>query len=79
MLTADEEDLKQDFGTLCQASSASMNFFCPNVDDKDIANSISPVAEGETPLFWPFPLQGRPLLSSEGTSLADAGFSLLRE
>ncbi|KAH9211147.1 fungal-specific transcription factor domain-containing protein [Leptodontidium sp. 2 PMI_412] len=79
MLTADEEDLKQDFGTLCQASSASMNFFCPNVDDKDIANGIGPVAEGETPLFWPFPLQGRPLLSSEGTSLADAGFSLLRE
>jgi len=76
MLDADGEEFKQDFKSLCQSSSASMNFFCPNVNSRDIVNGISPVAEGGNPIFWPFPLQGRPLLSSEGTLLADAGFSL---
>ncbi|KAH7390115.1 fungal-specific transcription factor domain-containing protein [Cadophora sp. MPI-SDFR-AT-0126] len=76
MLHSDEEDAVQDFAALCQPSSSSMNLFCPNVESTDIVNDIGPVPQGGTPLFWPFPLQGRPLISSGGTSLADAGFSI---
>ena len=76
MLHSDEEDSDQDFAALCQSSSSSMNFFCPNVDSTDIVNGIGPVPPGGTPLFWPFPMQGRPLISSDGTSLGEAGFSV---
>ncbi|PVH86370.1 hypothetical protein DL98DRAFT_582939 [Cadophora sp. DSE1049] len=76
MLHSDEEDAQQDFAELCQSSSSSMNFFCPNVETTDIVNGIGPVPQGGTPLFWPFPMQGRPLINSGGTSLGEAGFSV---
>jgi hypothetical protein len=67
---------QRDFKTLCRPSSTSMNQFCPNIASVDIINGIGPVAQGENPLFWPFPLQGRPLLDI-GTKLEKAGFSVL--
>lgn len=73
-----EDEEKKDAEDICKSSSLSMNFFCPNIATSDIVNSIGPVAEGATPLFWPFPLQGRPLLES-GSALEEAGFKILSE
>ncbi|KAI0975912.1 fungal-specific transcription factor domain-containing protein [Xylaria arbuscula] len=38
--------------------------------------SVSPSHVAENPLFWPFPMQGRPMLP-EGPELEEAGFALL--
>ncbi|CAL3970830.1 unnamed protein product [Diplocarpon coronariae] len=65
-----------DIEQLCHSSSLSLNLFCPNIASTETMNSIGPVAEGATPLFWPFPSQGRPLLGS-GSRLEEAGFKLL--
>ncbi|KAL2062109.1 hypothetical protein VTL71DRAFT_6375 [Oculimacula yallundae] len=73
-----EEDEEVDFSTLCKSTSNSMNLFCPNVESADItACGIGLVPAGQIPLFWPFPLQGRPLIKSMGTELEEAGFSIL--
>ncbi|PBP26673.1 fungal specific transcription factor domain-containing protein [Diplocarpon rosae] len=72
----DGDEVLADVEKLCQSSSLSLNLFCPNIASTDIMNSIGPVAQGATPVFWPFPLQGRPLLGS-GSSLEEAGFQLL--
>jgi hypothetical protein len=41
------------------------------------AGSVGQAAEAiENPLFWPFPLQGRPMLPT-GAELKDAGFELI--
>jgi len=79
MLYSDEEDAAQDFAELCQSSPSSMNFFCPNVEKSDVDNGIGPVPEGGAPLFWPFPMQGRPLINSKGASLNEAGFSVRKD
>ena len=63
---------------LCRPKSTSLNQFCPNVESVDVVNGIGNVAEGDNPLFWPFPLQGRPLLDvSVGGALESGGFRLL--
>lgn len=70
----------------------SLNFFAPNIREQDfistfgsampgpIGSSSPPVARTsesmENPLFWPFPMQGRPMLPS-GDMLTEAGFELL--
>lgn len=70
----------------------SLNFFAPNIREHDyistfgssmpspIPSSSPPVARTgesmENPLFWPFPMQGRPMLPC-GQMLKEAGFELL--
>jgi len=64
----DDEDTNEEtvktrrYEKLCQSSSISLNQFRPNITGVDILKGIGPVNEGENPLFWPFPLQGRPLI-----------------
>lgn len=76
-----EDAFIEEFGNeearLCQTSSISLNMFCPNVEGVDILKGIGPVAEGENPLFWPFPLQGRPLVEASGAeALERSGFAV---
>ncbi|KUI54278.1 Nitrogen assimilation transcription factor nit-4 [Cytospora mali] len=69
----------------------SLNFFAPNFREQDFVSKWGsesipassdnpPVAKSgeamENPLFWPFPMQGRPMLPS-GSLLKEAGFQLL--
>lgn len=69
----------------------SLNFFAPNFKEHDFvskwgsesmptSSGTPPVAKSgeamENPLFWPFPMQGRPMLPSGGL-LKEAGFQLL--
>ncbi|KAJ0131912.1 hypothetical protein HZ326_25000 [Fusarium oxysporum f. sp. albedinis] len=72
--------------------TGSLNFFAPNVREGDmicqwgggeptIIGEESAAAQKtrdsmENPLFWPFPMQGRPILP-EGDGLEHAGFSVL--
>ncbi|KAJ2903912.1 hypothetical protein MKZ38_009147 [Zalerion maritima] len=69
--------------------TSSLNLFTPNVAESDFTCSWGgggggvsggPVAQSaasrENPLFWPFPLQGRPMLPS-GRMLEDAGFEII--
>jgi hypothetical protein len=70
-------DLEDEEAKACRTHSISLNLFCPNVDGVDILKGIGPVVEGENPLFWPFPLQGRPLIDVSGTeSLEKNGFQI---
>ncbi|TVY91936.1 Nitrogen assimilation transcription factor [Lachnellula willkommii] len=71
-----EEELKfkQNPRSLCRASASSMNQFCPNVQGVD--STLGPVKQDENPLFWPFPLQGTPLLNI-GAELESSGFRML--
>jgi hypothetical protein len=61
---------------LCRPKSTSLNQFCPNIESVDVVNGIGRVCEGDNPLFWPFPLQGRPLLDV-GNLLGRGGFKIL--
>ncbi|PBP21844.1 fungal specific transcription factor domain-containing protein [Diplocarpon rosae] len=72
----DGDELLADVEKFCQSSSLSLNLFCPNIASTDMMDSIGSVAEGATPVFWPFPLQGRPFLGS-GPRLEEAGFKVL--
>lgn len=79
-----------DYGT--RPVTSSLNFFAPNVRQQDfistfgsampapIGSSSPPLARTgeamENPLFWPFPMQGRPMLPT-GNMLNEAGFELL--
>lgn len=72
--------------------TSSLNFFAPNVRQQDyistfgsampapMGSSSPPLARTgeamENPLFWPFPMQGRPMLPT-GNMLKEAGFELL--
>lgn len=72
--------------------TGSLNFFAPNLREEDILchwgtgrslaggdkqPSVGRTAEGmENPLFWPFPMQGRPVLP-RGKELEQAGFAQL--
>jgi hypothetical protein len=60
---------------MCRPESTSLNQFCPNVASVDVVNGIGRVVLGDNPLFWPFPLQGRPLL--DGRALEIGGFRLV--
>lgn len=80
----------QGYGT--RPMTNSLNFFAPNVRQQDytstfgsampapIGSSSPPLARTgeamENPLFWPFPMQGRPMLPT-GELLKEAGFELL--
>lgn len=77
------------FDGLVRTRTNSLNFFSPNLDMGDLvcgwggdredgeSEALKKRAERlENPLFWPFPLQGRPILP-ESKDLADAGFALL--
>ncbi|GAO17293.1 hypothetical protein UVI_02044520 [Ustilaginoidea virens] len=82
----------EDYERLVRPYTSSLNFFAPNVGVQDFicdwgsgnriavkgeARLVEKTAETmENPLFWPFPMQGRPMLPT-GTQLADAGFALL--
>lgn len=75
-LPADEYD------RLVRPYTSSFNLFAPNVGAEDFVCRWGDAlgreaAEGlENPLFWPFPMQGRPLLAT-GDELAKAGFAVL--
>jgi hypothetical protein len=68
--------VKRDREASCRPKSTSLNQFCPNIESVDVVNGIGKVGEGDNPLFWPFPLQGRPLLDV-GALLESGGFKLL--
>ena len=70
----DKTGTKVDPKTLGRPRSISSNLFSPNVDMKDILNGLSPEKIDGSPLFWPFPLQGRPLLGE----IEEAGFTFLK-
>ncbi|CAG8977768.1 hypothetical protein HYALB_00011153 [Hymenoscyphus albidus] len=57
-----------------QPSPTGFNLYSPDIGDLQ-SHGIGRVEEGENPLFWTYPLQGRPLLDVEG--LEGAGFRLL--
>ncbi|EHK22819.1 uncharacterized protein TRIVIDRAFT_113690, partial [Trichoderma virens Gv29-8] len=77
---------------LVRPYSSSLNFFAPNVQESDFMCGWGPSPEmvetlqapiikksaetAENPLFWPFPMQGRPLLPT-GAELEQAGFVML--
>ncbi|KAL6900102.1 fungal-specific transcription factor domain-containing protein [Trichoderma evansii] len=77
---------------LVRPYTSSLNFFAPNVRESDFMCGFGPSPEivdtlqtpstkksaetAENPLFWPFPMQGRPMLPT-GQELEDAGFAKL--
>ncbi|PFH60922.1 hypothetical protein XA68_18542 [Ophiocordyceps unilateralis] len=74
---------------LVRTRTDSRNFFSPSLDSGDMVcgwarrreedkseESVTETTLVESPLFWPFPLQGRPMLP-EAKDLEDAGFALL--
>ncbi|CZT10552.1 related to nitrate assimilation regulatory protein nirA [Rhynchosporium agropyri] len=66
-----------DLENLCKSKSSSMNLFSPNMYSTDtVPNGIGIVPEGGDPIFWLFPMQGRPMLDSVGDELGKAGFDL---
>jgi hypothetical protein len=82
----------EDYEGLVKPYSGSLNFFAPNVVAEDFicrwgAGNMKDVGDKEpgvertgdsmaNPLFWPFPMQGRPILPS-GKDLEKAGFAFL--
>jgi hypothetical protein len=75
-VTIEDED-GADLAMVCKPQTTSFNQFCPNIDSQDMKSTIKPVqSEEENPLFWPFPMQGRPLLGT-GDELKQAGFRTL--
>lgn len=68
----------------CLPKTTSLNQFCPNIESVDLSSNINPYPSRidpthitvENPLFYAFPLQGRPLLGS-GEELEKAGFRSL--
>jgi len=67
------EDGGEDEATICKPKSTSLNLFCPNVSSFDMITGLGPIEKGANPLFWPFPLQGRPLLNLQ-PHLENSGF-----
>ncbi|KAK1252300.1 hypothetical protein MKX08_003487 [Trichoderma sp. CBMAI-0020] len=82
----------EDADNLVRPYTSSLNFFAPNVREGDYMCGFGPTPEvietlqapdtkkaaetAENPLFWPFPMQGRPMLPT-GQELEDAGFAKL--
>lgn len=83
---------KEEYDRLVKPNTGSLNFFAPNMREGDIlchwgtgkvlaggdeTPSVPKTADSmENPLFWPFPMQGRPILPS-GKELEDAGFAIV--
>jgi hypothetical protein len=75
-ITFERGDPKQDPKSLGRPRSTSSNFFAPNVQAEDFVGGIKPITDiNHNPIFWPFPLQGRPLIGV-GALLDKAGFSI---
>ena len=88
----EKTEAAEDIDGLLRPRTDSLNFFAPDVQIEDFvcgwtggASSVGgkvmlapppPRPVSDNPLFWPFPLQGRPLLPT-GRELADAGFALI--
>lgn len=70
------DDKGEEAEDICQPKSTSLNLFCPNISSFNMMTGLGPVDPDENPLFWPFPLQGRPLLQI-GKELEKAGFRML--
>lgn len=82
----------EEYDKLVRPYTSSLNFFAPNVQAVDficdwgmgrgmIGTGDQPTTKKaadsiESPMFWPFPLQGRPMLPA-GEELKQAGFALL--
>jgi len=67
---------KVDPKTLGRPRSTSTNLFAPNVQSEDMVNGIKPATMYQSPLFWPFPMQGRPLLGT-GEEMEKSGFRIM--
>ncbi|KPM36685.1 hypothetical protein AK830_g9874 [Neonectria ditissima] len=81
----------EEYDRLVKPNTGSLNFFAPNMREADIlchwgtgkttaggedAPSVTKTADSmENPLFWPFPMQGRPILPG-GKELENAGFAI---
>lgn len=80
-----------DYDKLVKPYTSSLNFFAPNIREGDFIcdwgagkwppQGVAPGAQEsgdamENPLFWPFPMQGRPILPNS-KELEQAGFALL--
>jgi len=75
-VTEDDNMDFKDLKTLCRPSTTSLNFFAVHIEPEDMTRGIGPAhSEDEDPLFWPFPMQGRPLVEL-GPPLEKAGFAL---
>ena len=72
----DKEEKKDDPKTLGRPRGNSTNLFSPNYEMKHIINSIKTGERDQSPLFWPFPMQGPPLVV-EGEEWEKAGFRVL--
>lgn len=60
-----------------QAATAALAEMPPDITNKEDAAQLAKTADAMgNPLFWPFPMQGRPMLPS-GPELAKAGFERL--
>lgn len=67
----DDSSTSEDYyKQLCRPVSTSMNLFCPNFDDAQLATG----PDGPSPLFTPFLLQGLPMLAVD-KKLEQDGFS----
>lgn len=75
-LRQDEADELKDIKNMCRPRSNSLNQFCPHIERPDVSNSLS-AHNDDSPLFWPFPLQGRP--SVDILKLEECGFELVSE
>lgn len=82
----------EEYDRLVRPYTSSLNFFAPNVGVEDFicdwgtgqklvnrksADALEKTAEAmQNPIFWPFPVQGRPMLPM-GAELEKAGFAML--
>ena len=72
-----DDKLKVDPRMLGKPTSTSANMFAPNVRREDMDTRITPAVLDQSPLFWPFPLQGRPLLGI-GEAMETSGFRIVK-
>lgn len=91
--TKDAKFTAEEYERFVRPQTNSLNFFAPNIKEEDFvctwgirgplagkvvaATTQGPGETIENPLFWPFPMQGRPILPS-GDALEQAGFVMLR-
>jgi hypothetical protein len=61
----------------CMPKTMSLNQFCPIIQSVDMQSRLGPMQNSDdNPLFWAFPMQGRPLIGS-GADLEKGGFRSL--
>lgn len=75
-LAGDDDEESDETNTGCRPKTTSLNLWSLNVKPEDIVTTIGPSQRvDESPLFWPFPFQGRPLLEV-GEMLEKSGFKI---